>query len=78
MTAAMNREDALAVTYIACQYGRFLAYKCGDIQHAHQLVTPMLMAQCLLQQPAHCKQPLRVLLEAVEPLVELPSSRLNV
>lgn len=33
----MGRDDALAVTYIACQYARFLAYKCGDVQHAHEI-----------------------------------------
>lgn len=26
----MDKNDALAVTYIATQYSRFLAYKCND------------------------------------------------
>lgn len=36
-TGALHRGDSLAVTYIACQYARFMAHKCNDVQRAHEI-----------------------------------------
>ena len=36
-SSALQRGDALAVTYIACQYARFMASKCQDVQRAHEI-----------------------------------------